>query len=504
MAFLECRTLKDAQDDFPRESPPTPLESRLHRALLKSAFRRVAAPLMCTAMAGHGGIAADATGNAALGNLALACLRARAGEAPVRVLHFGDSHLEALETRQTFKSLLQQRFGDGGAGLGLPWVVRMPGVRAQATPGWKKGPRKPGADTALGLSATYFEAAKPGERATVSAAFNRMRLHALRRPGGGALRIRADGRDLGTLNLEGPMDLTVFERDLGAGSHSLELTSVSNSSGGGTGSGTARILGLALEAPGGAIHSALAFNGAQADWMLALPENLFISAIRAERPDLLVLSFGTNEANGRRFDARAYQQALESLLWRFRKAAPSAAILLAGPPDGRLPQGRAGALNEIIATQKALASRFGGLFVDRRELMGGTGAIASWAASGLAQRDLIHLVPCGYERLARLVLGRLFQQMEQLRASGTLNAPLRRYARAAQTAPGAFAPPAEAPSKPARTSSPSPISLKPTRAVPADDHPLYTFLTEDGRTIITDRPNTLVGERGDWVGRRPR
>ena len=499
MTFLECRTLKDVRNDFSCEFLLTPLESRLRRALLKSAFRHVAAPLMCAAMAGHAGIAADATGNAAMGNLALACLRARAGEAPVRVLHFGDSHLEALETRQTFKSLLQQRFGDGGVGLGLPWVVRMPGVRAQATPGWKKGPRKPGTDTALGLAATYFEATRPGERATVSASFSRMRLHALRRPGGGALRIRADGRDLGTLNLEGPMDLTVFERDLGAGSHSLELISVANNTG-----GNVRILGLALEAPGGAVHSALAFNGAQADWMLALPENLFISAVRAERPDLLVLSFGTNEANGRRFEARAYQQTMESLLARFRKASPSTAILLAGPPDGRLPQGRSGALDEVIATQKALASRFGGLFVDRRELMGGTGAIASWAATGLAQRDLIHLVPSGYERLARLVLGRLFQNLEQIRASGTLNAPLRRYARAAQTAPGAFAPPAEVLPKPARASLASPISPKPTRAVPADDHPLYTFLTEDGRTIITDRPTTLAGERGEWVGRRPR
>ena len=33
---------------------------------------------------------------------------------------------------------------------------------------------------------------------------------------------------------------------------------------------------------------------------------------------------------------------------------------------------------------------------------------------------------------------------------------------------------------------------------------LTPLATEDGRTIITDRPATLAGERGEWIGRKPR
>ena len=39
----------------------------------------------------------------------------------VRVLHFGDSHIASDNESSVVRSYLQNRFGDGGPGLGLPW-----------------------------------------------------------------------------------------------------------------------------------------------------------------------------------------------------------------------------------------------------------------------------------------------------------------------------------------------------------------------------------------------
>lgn len=381
------------------------------------------------------------------------CVSVKAGRGVVRILHFGDSHLAAPSGHGSFARNLQHLLGDGGDGFGLPWVFPRAGLKAQCSPGWRKSARARN-PVRLGLSGGQMEASALGEWARLEGDFSRIRLYGLKSPGGGRLHIQVDGQGVGTLDLEGPSGTpAVFRADVPvprvqpASGRRLEIRN--------TRPGRCLLTGVALERGTGVVYSPIAFNGARASWMLEVPEASLRAQLGAEAPDLIILSFGTNEANTSPFLPEAYQKGLEDLLVRLMKAAPGARIMLAGPPDGHLRLGTSANLDAVISIQHALAARYSALFVDQRRTMGGEGSIDSWAREGLANGDLLHLTAAGYERLSVSVLRSLFPGME-----------------------------ASAPRTVAALPPASPRSQAPARE--ESQHWFYWLRAENGRLIITD------------------
>lgn len=395
--------------------------------------------------------------------------RAKSGAGIVRILHFGDSHLAAPATSSAYSAFFRGSYGDGGPGLGLPWVSPMEAVRAEASRGWRKSRWKDG-DRRLGLGATCFEAKRPGEWARLEGRFSRLRLHFLQQPGGGQVRISVDGVFLEDLDLSVGGGVRVIDHALGGSPrvHRVELLTRS--------AGPVRLLDVALEGSSGAVHSALAFNGAAASWLTETPESLFATQLRAESPDLVMLAFGTNEANASDFTAPLYQVMLEAVLARFQKAAPGAGFVLLGPPDAMLKRGLPQALEQVIQVQRAVASRMGALFVDRRQAMGGAGSIEAWLGEGLAAGDRVHLTGPGYARLARATLTDLWSQVGQ--EARFPSAP----------------PEAQLPAPPASSATPPPQSKGST---------IYVFRTTEGRIFIVDDPRKVAGLEGEWIQGKP-
>src|SRR5207302_10691280 len=68
----------------------------------------------------------------------LADTRSRQRLEPVRIMHFGDSHVAADVLTAAIRHRFQQDFGDGGAGFIVPknpMTTRRPGVATGATSG---------------------------------------------------------------------------------------------------------------------------------------------------------------------------------------------------------------------------------------------------------------------------------------------------------------------------------------------------------------------------------
>lgn len=331
------------------------------------------------------------------GFLACALWGASLLAAPFRVLHFGDSHLSAPVAAGAYREALRQRFGAGGPGFGLPWVRPLPGLRATASGGWLRASRKE-----AGLSGAALDARVPGAWLRVVGQFTQVRVHFLRRPGGGRVRLSLDGKVVQEVDLTGPTaGLALVEVGaLEPGSHALEIQAMA---------GSVRVLGAAFEAGDGAVHSVVAFNGAEAAWLAALPEALLTAEVAAEKPDAVILAFGTNEGLGGSFQPEAYRRSLRRVLSTLRQAAPSATLVLVGPPDGRARRGSK--LDAVVAAQRELAQHMGAHFVDQRQAMGGAGAIDRWWGEGLAAADRVHLTGPGYQRLSRVVLSDLLPRL---------------------------------------------------------------------------------------------
>lgn len=131
-----------------------------------------------------------------------------------------------------------------------------------------------------------------------------------------------------------------------------------------------------------------------------------IADIAALKPELLILSFGTNESHNKRYNANAHYQQMNELVALLRDSLPDVPILLTTPPGSyesfrQRRRRRTYAINPRTATATATIQRFAcdhRLVVwDMYNVVGGSQrACKNWQAAGLMRPDHVHFMPQGY------------------------------------------------------------------------------------------------------------
>jgi lysophospholipase L1-like esterase len=101
------------------------------------------------------------------------------------------------------------------------------------------------------------------------------------------------------------------------------------------------------------------------------------------------------------------------LLAQLRAAAPTAAILVIGPPDRAQRVRRKWQTMErigmIVEAQRRAALSMGCAFIDLRAKMGGAGSMLQWVKAGEAQKDHVHFTASGYRLLGDAVYSDLMR-----------------------------------------------------------------------------------------------
>jgi lysophospholipase L1-like esterase len=164
----------------------------------------------------------------------------------------------------------------------------------------------------------------------------------------------------------------------------------------------------------GLTYETLGINGAQASMILNWDAAITASNIADRNPALIVLAYGTNEAGNSNWATENYRDLLVGIIARFRQAAPTASILLVGPPDrfirvtGKwIPYN---AVDRIIAAERQAAVIAGCAFFDLRGKLGGKGTMHEWAIAGLSQNDHVHFTAPGYGLIAKTMFQDLMDQ----------------------------------------------------------------------------------------------
>lgn len=120
------------------------------------------------------------------------------------------------------------------------------------------------------------------------------------------------------------------------------------------------------------------------------------------RPDLVIMSFGTNEAHGRRYTASEHTVAMRNLLDALKKDCPDAAFLMTTPPGAYVRNGRRGRVinprTQLVVENELKFARENGIAIwDMYDIVGGKQrACLNWSAAGMYQRDKIHFTREGY------------------------------------------------------------------------------------------------------------
>ncbi|MGE0871806.1 MAG: GDSL-type esterase/lipase family protein [Kofleriaceae bacterium] len=363
------------------------------------------------------------------------------------LVFFGDSHTAGDAMTSRLRVTLQAKFGDAGRGLvaaGKPRARHyyQRDVRYGATGAWRSAiggsrtDREP-----FGIMGLRIWGEQKGAQLWVStcddcAAGTRTAQFELlynAAPDHGVLRYRVDDQawqelDTRTTELEPPHPAR-HVIPVADGSHKLTLEHGGN--------GMLELFGVVLErARPGVIVDSLGVVGRRLMQLRSWDWAVIGEQLSTRDPRLVVLQYGTNEADDRLLDLPEVSRAFDETILRIRAAAPQASILILGPPDmgvrqagkacdrrtasaarggGPKLRGSAGAtvdagvapecewktpavLGDIIAMQRAAAVRNRVAFFDTFAAMGGRDRMDGWvnADPRLASKDHVHFTSAGY------------------------------------------------------------------------------------------------------------
>ena len=140
-----------------------------------------------------------------------------------------------------------------------------------------------------------------------------------------------------------------------------------------------------------------------------------IADIAALHPDLLILSFGTNESHNRRYNTMLHYRQMDDLVRMLREKLSNVPMLMTTPPGSyesfrQRRRRRTYKINPRTAVAVQTIRRYAdenGLAVwDMYEILGGTHrACLNWQEAGLMRPDHVHYLPDGYR-----LQGELFYQ----------------------------------------------------------------------------------------------
>lgn len=317
----------------------------------------------------------------------------------VRVLHYGDSNVAGDMWTDVARRELSRRFGSGGSGYLLPrghgsWHRGLVSVRAEGL--WRARRRGFGrdfgpADGLWGLAGVSVEP-QAGAGLVIdvpSAAEPRvLELHLLgRRSPGGAVSVTIDDgppERVDTRREDGALILRRWILD--ARAHRVRMRHAG---------GRPRVLGVVVERTSGVIYDVLGINGHRASAILHWNQPLLEAQLAERPPNLVVLSYGGNEALDPGLPLAAYEAQMRAAVARMRSLTPGASCLLIGPL-ATYPE-HASRMAAVTDIQRRAAPELGCAFWDASGVSGGHGRLRRWARHpDMVSGDHLHLGPRGY------------------------------------------------------------------------------------------------------------
>jgi lysophospholipase L1-like esterase len=382
------------------------------------------------------------------------------------ILHIGDSHTSADFLTGELRRRLQARYGRGGTGYmtaGHPHVgVRSSTVKITASAGWTyKSLQKPDARPGeFWLSGYDAIATMPGETMSFASeqplTFDMIEIEAVGQPGGGAIDIKLDGGapthyDLAAAGLQPVVIRLLPKRGPTDKLHEISITTTSP--------GTVSLASVSIyNNHSGLTYNSVGYVGAQMSLLNKMSEKLLADDLVRINPQIVVLSFGTNEASNEHLDIAQYGKGYERLLGKIRAVLPAAAVVLIGPPDFNeipascskdkvaeavcRPPGPVGPgsnaaapaatalastgecawrtpakLAQVRDAQRDIAKRRGLTYWNWASIMPGECGAQQWfsASPPLMSRDHVHFTAEGYKKSAEQFLNTLVPLIEKVR-----------------------------------------------------------------------------------------
>jgi hypothetical protein len=146
-----------------------------------------------------------------------------------------------------------------------------------------------------------------------------------------------------------------------------------------------------------------------------------IEQIAHLNPDIIIFSFGTNEAYNKDLDTSFYKSSIIKFMQDLEIASPKTTFIFTTAPDTRS-QNRIPS-NQIIVNSllKKIADSGNYSIFDLNEAMGGWGSIYPWFKKGLTLKDKLHFTEQGYSLQANLFTLSLLEAYNLINFNDSIN-----------------------------------------------------------------------------------
>ncbi|MGI6198239.1 MAG: GDSL-type esterase/lipase family protein [Candidatus Cloacimonadaceae bacterium] len=134
------------------------------------------------------------------------------------------------------------------------------------------------------------------------------------------------------------------------------------------------------------------------------PNDDIFERIRKLQPDLIIISLGTNDAQGN-YDAKRFRAQMSGFMDRVFEQISKPKIIFTLPPDTYKRRRHNADVKKVCEEIKTYARENGFAWWDMYEVMGGDKSISKWRSNTLASKDMLHFSPKGY-----MLQGYLFYQ----------------------------------------------------------------------------------------------
>ncbi len=363
----------------------------------------------------------------------LSDLFAQAADTVINIVHIGDSHIQAEGSTSPTRRLLQQRYGNAGRGLIIPF--RMAGTNqpldytiTSDTPFTSSRLLKTPWSTDMGFTGIATRPDSPEAHISISLKGNSAGSDF------SGIRIFYSGTAPEVTNVassaftdliytitpaNGYLDINLFEPVTSADITIMHF-------------GQLTIYGYELlNTRPGVIYSAIGNNGATYSTYNNLPS--VGTGIAPMHPQLVILSLGTNEAFGKVSDATMYSD-IDALVNDIMRANPQAQILLTTPSEcqrtvsrrvrrkkrrkgRRYYTVRSRQVNANIPRLRQVVLDYGrdhGIATyDWYDVAGGAGSSSRWVAASLMGKDHIHNTWAGYDLQGNLLYDAIIETIER-------------------------------------------------------------------------------------------
>lgn len=184
-----------------------------------------------------------------------------------------------------------------------------------------------------------------------------------------------------------------------------------------------------------------AYYGINGAWAKRFYEYDMINRVAAERPDLVVISFGTNEAHGSTIDERVHAETMDVLTNRISERCSGVCFLFTTPPGSYIAQrtgsyttGRGRNRRTRYHTAKVpnqntanVARSIVNYCRSRKYAVwdiytiagGSTSAFSNWKDAGMMNSDLVHYLAPGYNLQGKLLGEAIYKAYQSTAQSGS-------------------------------------------------------------------------------------